>query len=149
MGHWNKAQLNCGTLELGTIQLRDIGIRPGLEIGHFEKNSRWKKLNSRKNSITQGKNSRSWQIFENEKQFNGQLLTAPDRSENKRHIDFYYRIQCVLIQNSLKFSIEFSRIHPTCNVYFGKNSRLKKTSNLDRNSKLKEKTKKNSRLCKW
>ena len=130
--------MNCGTLELGTIQLRDIGIRPGLEIGHIEKNSRWKKLNSRKNSITQGKNSRSWQIFENEKQFNGQLLTAPDRSENKRHIDFYYRIQCVLIQNSLKFSIEFSRIHPTCNVS-EKNSRLKKTSNLERNSKLKKK----------
>ena len=42
MGHWNKAQLNCGTLELGTIQLRDIG-RPGLEIGHFEKKTQGEK----------------------------------------------------------------------------------------------------------
>ena len=51
-----------------------------------------------------------------------------------------------LIQTSLKFSIEFSRIHPTCNVYFGKKLKAKKTSNLERNSKLKEKTQgKNSR----
>ena len=27
MGHWNKAQLNCGTLELGTIQFDFVGIR--------------------------------------------------------------------------------------------------------------------------
>ena len=48
MGHWNKAQLNCGTLELGTIQLRDIGIRPGLEIGHFEKKLKVKKTQLKK-----------------------------------------------------------------------------------------------------
>ena len=36
----------------------------GLEIGHFEKKLKVKKTqNSRKNSITQGKNSRSRQIF--------------------------------------------------------------------------------------
>ena len=38
-------------------------MQTGLEIGHFEKTQGEKTQNSRKNSITQGKNSRSRQIF--------------------------------------------------------------------------------------
>ena len=67
----------------------------GLEIGHFEKNSRWKKLKTQeKNSITQGKNSRSRQIFANEKKYI--FLT------NAKGLQRYgYAIESVMILNDV------------------------------------------------
>ena len=57
-----------------------LAVSAGLEIGHFEKTQGEKTQNSRKNSITQGKNSRSWQIF----------------------AEYCYKTMCFAIKNSLK-----------------------------------------------
>ena len=53
--------LKQSTLNQLQEQLQELGFKPGLQIRHFEKNSRTKKLITQgKNLITERKNSRIW-----------------------------------------------------------------------------------------